>query len=220
MKLLEVNHITKNFGMLRAVDDISFSLAPGEVLGLMGANGAGKTTLIRMICGLLKPDAGTLAVSGRPGYMCQQFSLVEELTAPENIDFYGALYGLSPSRIAKRRAEIVHLLALEPYCHRPVRQLSSGWRQAVSFSIAVLPRPSVLILDEPSSGLDPLSRGRIWNLIRAEAAEGTGILLSTHYLEEAQRCDRLCILNAGKIIASGAPGDIASDPDGLLTYFR
>lgn len=220
MNLVEISHATKRFGRLCAVDDISLQLHPGDILGLMGANGAGKTTLIRMICGLTKPDAGTIAVTERPGYMCQTFSLVEELTVPENIRFYGALYGLSRAEIEAREAAVVESLQLGPYCGKQVRYLPSGWRQALSFSIAVLSDPAILILDEPTTGLDPLSRRRIWRMIREKAAGGTGVIVSTHYLDEAWYCSRLVILNAGKTVAEGDPREIAASTDALIPYFR
>ena len=217
--LLEASHLSKRFGSIVAVDDLSLTLAPGEILGLLGANGAGKTTLIRMLCSLIQPDSGSLTIQGRPGYMCQQFSLVEELTVPENIRFYGTLYGLSKRQIAGRAQQIVKALELEPYCHQQVKFLPTGWRQALSFSIAVIADPAVLILDEPTSGLDPLSRRRLWRMIREKAEQGTGVIVSTHYLDEAYYCTRLGILNAGKLVASGQPAAVAASEADLLTYF-
>jgi len=220
MNLVEVSHVSKRFGRIKAVDDLSLTLAPGEILGLLGANGAGKTTLIRMICGLIRPDAGDIAVSGKPGYMCQSFSLIEELTVPENIAFYGALYGLSRQEVDARAESIVRSLELGDYCDRQVKFLPSGWRQALSFSIAVIADPAVLILDEPTSGLDSLSRRRMWKMIHAKAARGTGIIVSTHYLDEAYYCSRLSILNAGREVAAGAPDKVAASEADLLPYFE
>jgi ABC-2 type transport system ATP-binding protein len=218
--LVEISHVSKRFGKFLAVDDVSLSLSEGEILGLLGANGAGKTTLIRMVCDLIRPDGGQISVVGRPGYMCQTFSLVEELTVHENIRFYATLYGLQRAEIALREQEIVALLELEPYMDRPVKFLPSGWRQALSFSIAVIADPPVLILDEPTSGLDSLSRRRMWKMIHARAAEGTGVIVSTHYLDEAYYCSRLAIMNRGRIVADGAPMELAATQDELLTYFR
>ena len=200
MSLVTLSHVTKRFGSLCAVDGVSLELHRGEVLGLLGANGAGKTTLMRMVCGLLKPDAGVITVGGRSGYLCQDFCLVEELTVAENIDLYGALYGLSRRETAVRREAVLRDLALSPCRNRQVRFLPSGWRQALSFSIAVLGEPELLVLDEPGNGLDPLARQRIWRMIRQRAGQGTGILLSTHSLEEAARCDTLAVLSEGKLI--------------------
>jgi len=220
MNLVEARHVTKRFGRITAVDDLSLTLAPGEILGLLGANGAGKTTLIRMICGLIRPDSGSVSVIGKPGYMCQSFSLIEELTVPENIRFYGALYGLTREEVATRSEDIIRTLELSTYCDRQVKFLPSGWRQALSFSIAVIAEPAVLILDEPTSGLDSLSRRRLWKMIHAKAAQGTGILVSTHYLDEAYYCSRLSILNAGREVAAGIPETVAASVDDLLPYFE
>jgi len=219
MSLATLTHVTKRFGSVCAVDDVSLELGPGEILGLLGANGAGKTTLIRMVCGLLRPDAGTVSIVGRPGYLCQDFCLVEELTVSENIDLYGALYGLSRREAAERREAVISQLSLADCRDRQVRYLPSGWRQALSFSIAVLSEPEVLVLDEPGNGLDPLSRKRIWQQIRTQAAAGAGVIVSTHSLDEAWHCDRIAVLHNGKLIACGAPGQVAPSADALLRYF-
>ncbi len=220
MNLVEISHVSKRFGDFTAVNDVSLSLAKGEILGLLGANGAGKTTLIRMICDLLRPDGGQISVQGRPGYMCQTFSLVEELTVHENIRFYATLAGLDRAQTAAREEAMVASLELTPYLNRQVKLLPSGWRQALSFSIAVIADPPVLILDEPTSGLDALSRRRMWKLIQAKAAEGTGVIVSTHYLDEAYYCSRLTIMNGGRVVASGVPQELAATQQDFLTYFR
>ena len=220
MNLVEICHVSKRFGDFTAVNDVSLTLAKGEILGLLGANGAGKTTLIRMICDLLRPDGGQISVQGRPGYMCQTFSLVEELTVHENIRFYATLAGLDRAQTAAREEAMVASLELTPYLNRQVKLLPSGWRQALSFSIAVIADPPVLILDEPTSGLDALSRRRMWKLIQARAAEGTGVIVSTHYLDEAYYCSRLTIMNGGRVVASGVPQELAATQQDFLTYFR
>ena len=220
MNLVEISHVSKRFGDFTAVNDVSLSLAKGEILGLLGANGAGKTTLIRMICDLLRPDGGQISVQGRPGYMCQTFSLVEELTVHENIRFYATLAGLDRAQTAAREEAMVASLELTPYLNRQVKLLPSGWRQALSFSIAVIADPPVLILDEPTSGLDALSRRRMWKLIQARAAEGTGVIVSTHYLDEAYYCSRLTIMNGGRVVASGVPQELAATQQDFLTFFR
>lgn len=220
MKVLKAHNVCKRFGTLQAVDNLSLELAPGEVVGLLGANGAGKTTFIRMVCGLIRPDSGTVEVSGRPGYMCQGFSLIEELTPEENIRFYGALYGLSHAETERRSADISARLKLDAYRGRQVKYLPTGWRQALSFCVAILPNPAVLILDEPTSGLDSLSRRRLWEMILERADQGTGVIVSTHYLDEAYYCSRLDLMSAGKLIASGAPREVAATEDDLLSYFK
>lgn len=220
MKVLKAHNVCKRFGTLQAVDNLSLELAPGEVVGLLGANGAGKTTFIRMVCGLIRPDSGTVEVSGRPGYMCQGFSLIEELTPEENIRFYGALYGLSRAETERRSADISARLKLDAYRGRQVKYLPTGWRQALSFCVAILPNPAVLILDEPTSGLDSLSRRRLWEMILERADQGTGVIVSTHYLDEAYYCSRLDLMSAGKLIASGAPREVAATEDDLLSYFK
>ena len=220
MKLVDIENVSRDFGKFRAVDGVSLQVGEGEILGLMGSNGAGKTTLMRMICGLLKPTSGRVYTEGRPGYMCQSFSLVEELTIRESFRFYGALYGLKKAEIADRMAREAESLQLGPWLDRQVRELPSGWRQTMSFSIAILPRPRVLILDEPTSGVDVLSRKRLWELIRAEAAAGAGIIVSTHYLDEAALCDSLAVMGSGSILALGKPEVIAPSQEVLLNYFR
>ena len=218
--VLSAHEVSKRFGSIQAVDGLSLELAPGEILGLLGANGAGKTTFIRMLCGLIPQDAGTIKVQGRPGYMCQGFSLIEELTPEENIRFYGALYGLSRKETERRAADISARLKLDAYRGRQVKYLPTGWRQALSFCVAILPDPAVLILDEPTSGLDSLSRRRLWEMIRERAEQGTGVIVSTHYLDEAYYCTRLSLMSAGKLIASGAPREVAASEEELLTYFK
>lgn len=199
MTPLEIHHVTKRFSSLVAVDDVSLSLNSGEVLCLTGANGAGKTTLIRLVCGLLKPDSGTVSLTGQAGYMSQQFSLVEELTVLENIRLYGTLYGLSRAEFQERSNHLLQSLNLGPWGDRQARHLSAGWRQTLSFAVAILANPAVLVLDEPTSGLDQHSRQRFWQMIREKATGGACVMVSTHYTDEIALCDRHVFMRDGKL---------------------
>ena len=209
MTIARTHNITKKFGTLTAVNEVSIPQETGEFLGLVGANGAGKTTLIKILCGLIKPNSGTFFVQGRIGYMCQTFSLVEELTVHENTRFYSALYGMAKSHAEQAERALLEELHLLNYRDRQVRHLPLGWRQALSFAIATIHKPAVLILDEPTSGLDALSRRRIWRMMQRRAAEGTGILVSTHYLDEAYYCNRIAIMQEGRVTEAGKPEAIA-----------
>lgn len=220
MSLVTIDNVSKCFGKLKAVDGVSLCLERGETVGLLGANGAGKTTLIRMLCGLTKANEGSVTLNGTYGYMCQSFSLIEELTVHENIEFYGALYGIDNKTLSCREEGIVSSLKLEPYFNKPVHTLPSGWRQALSFSIAVIHRPDILVLDEPTSGLDSLSRRRLWGMIHDYALQGTGIIVSTHYLDEAFYCDRLAIMSHGRMICQGRTSEVADSTDTLMNYFK
>ncbi len=205
--------IVSKFGTLTAVNEVSIHLETGEILGLLGANGAGKTTLIKILCGLIKPNSGTFFVQGRIGYMCQTFSLVEELTVHENTRFYSALYGMAKSHAEQAERALLEELHLLNYRDRQVRHLPLGWRQALSFAIATIHKPAVLILDEPTSGLDALSRRRIWRMMQRRAAEGTGILVSTHYLDEAELSVRLearPVAAFHRMVFTGRPSEDAS----------
>jgi ABC-2 type transport system ATP-binding protein len=212
--------LTRRFGAFTAVDAISFDVAPGEVFGFLGANGAGKTTAIRMLTGLLAPTAGTASVAGFDvrrdseaikraiGYMSQRFSLYEDLTARENIRLYGGIYGLPPRVIAERAARILERLGLESSADRLVRALPLGWRQKLALSVALLHEPRIVFLDEPTGGVDPLTRRQFWELIYETAAGGTTVLVTTHYMDEAEYCDRISIMVAGRIAAMGTPSEL------------
>jgi len=209
--------LTRRFGAFVAVDRITFDVRPGEVFGFLGANGAGKTTAIRMLTGLLKPSAGTASVAGFDvgtqsdaikqsiGYMSQKFSLYEDLTVRENIRLYGGIYGLTNAEIRDRTAGMLARLGLEASADRFVRDLPLGWRQKLALSVALLHRPRVIFLDEPTSGVDPLTRRQFWELIYETARAGTSVLVTTHYMDEAEYCDRISIMVAGRIAALGAP---------------
>ena len=215
MPAITVNHLTRRFGKFVAVDDVSFEVSEGEIFGFLGANGAGKSTTIRMLCGLLRPTTGTASVGGvdvtrdpegvkrRIGYMSQRFSLYETLTVDENIRLYAGLYGLSDERCADRRRFVLEMAGLEGREKSITRQLSGGWRQRLALGCAILHEPPILFLDEPTGGVDPLSRRLFWRLIDEFARRGVTVLVTTHYLDEAERCHRVGIVHAGRLVSIG-----------------
>ncbi|MCC7194977.1 MAG: ABC transporter ATP-binding protein [Gemmatimonadaceae bacterium] len=215
--------LTRRFGLFTAVDAITFHVAPGEVFGFLGANGAGKTTAMRILTGLLAPSAGSATVAGfsvateareirrNIGYMSQKFSLYDDLTVRENIDFYGGIYGLDDATIAERRELLLDRLGLASRARALVGTLPLGWKQQLAFSVALLHEPRVVFLDEPTGGVDPITRRRFWELIYETAAAGTAVLVTTHYLDEAEYCDRLSIMVDGRIAAMGTPEDVRRD---------
>jgi ABC-2 type transport system ATP-binding protein len=215
--ILSVKDLTKRFGTFVAVDAISFEVFRGEIFGFIGANGAGKTTAMRMITGLLQPTSGDAEVSGfqvtkspdqvkrRIGYMSQRFSLYEDLTVSENIRFYGGIYGLSDADISRRADEMLQELSMEQMRHAMVRELPLGWKQKLAFSTALLHRPEVVFLDEPTGGVDPITRRQFWDMMYREAARGTTIFVTTHYMDEAEYCDRVSIMVDGQIRALDTP---------------
>jgi ABC-2 type transport system ATP-binding protein len=210
-----VDRLSKRFGPFVAVDGLTFDVARGEVFGFLGANGAGKSTTIRMLCGLLKPTSGRAYVGGvdvaadpegvkrRIGYMSQRFSLYELLTVDQNIQFYGALYGLTGQRLAERRGFALDLAGLKDRERDLARDLSAGWRQRLALGCALLHEPPIVFLDEPTGGVDPISRRAFWRLIDDLSQHGTTVLVTTHYLDEAERCDRVAIVHAGRLAALG-----------------
>ena len=212
---IAVEHLVRRFGHFVAVDDISFDVRRGEVFGFLGANGAGKSTTIRMLCGLLRPTSGRAAVDGidvgrdpegvkrRIGYMSQRFSLYELLSVDQNIRFYGGLYGLSGPRLEARRRFALDMAGLAGREKELTRHLSGGWRQRLALGCALLHEPPIVFLDEPTGGVDPVSRREFWRLIDTLSGEGTTVLVTTHYLDEAERCDRVAILHAGTLAALG-----------------
>jgi ABC-2 type transport system ATP-binding protein len=214
-RVIEVENLVKRFGPFTAVDGLGFSVEEGEVFGLLGSNGAGKSTAIRMLCGLLTPTGGTARVLGldvgrdsealkrRIGYMTQRFSLYEDLTVVQNLEFFGGVYGLRGKALAERRAWALATAGLEGKEDLLTRSLPGGWKQRLALACAVLHRPRVVFLDEPTGGVDPLSRRRFWQLIDAMAGEGVTLIVTTHYLDEAERCDRIALMHAGKLVALG-----------------
>ena len=217
---ITVRELTRRFGDFTAVDRISFDVAQGEVFGFLGANGAGKTTAIRMLIGLIAPTSGEARVAGfdvaadaeavraRIGYMSQRFSLYEDLTIRENIALYGGIYGLSDAEVRRRGDRLIAELRLEAHADDLVRALPLGWKQKLAFSVALLHEPGVVFLDEPTGGVDPVTRRQFWELIYAAAARGTTVFVTTHYLDEAEYCDRVAIMVDGKVAALGTPEEL------------
>ena len=215
-----VRDLTRKFGAFTAVDRISFKVSRGEIFGFLGANGAGKSTAIRMMCGLLKPTSGTAVVDGvdvtrepeevkrRIGYMSQKFSLYELLTVEQNIRFFGALYGLSNARTAERMKFVVSMAGLVGREGTKARDLAGGWRQRLALGCAILHQPRIVFLDEPTGGVDPVSRRQFWRLIEDMSRDGVTILVTTHYLDEAEHCHRIAIVNAGKLAAMGTSREL------------
>ena len=222
---IEARDLTRRFGSFTAVDKITFDVATGEVFGFLGANGAGKTTAIRILTGLLLPTSGTARVAGhdvytesewikrRIGYMSQKFSLYEDLTVAENIRLYGGIYDLSRDTIRERTKQMLTRLGLEQSAGTQVRSLPLGWRQKLAFSVALLHEPSIVFLDEPTSGVDPITRRQFWELIYEAAARGTTVFVTTHYMDEAEYCDRISIMVAGRIEALGTPTELKRQYD-------
>jgi len=217
---IEARELTRRFGAFTAVDRISFAVRPGEVFGFLGANGAGKTTAIRMLTGLLAPSDGEATVAGcdvrteaervraRIGYMSQRFSLYEDLTVRENIALYGGVYGLDDATIRARGDAMLAELDFAGAARTMVRALPLGWKQKLAFSVALLHGPAVVFLDEPTGGVDPVTRRQFWELIYRAAARGTTVFVTTHYLDEAEYCDRLSIMVDGRIAALGTPAEL------------
>jgi len=215
--VVEVEALLKRFGDFVAVNRLSFSVAPGEVFGFLGPNGAGKSTTIRMLCGLLSPDGGRGTVGGLDiatqaelikaniGYMSQRFSLYDDLTVEENLDLYAGIYGVPVARRPARKDRAVGMAGLERHRRSLTRDLAGGWKQRLALGCAILHAPRILFLDEPTSGVDPLSRRRFWDLIAEFSAEGVTIFVTTHYMDEAEYCDRLALIYHGDMIAHGSP---------------
>jgi ABC-2 type transport system ATP-binding protein len=213
--IIDVRELSRDFGAFRAVDRVTFDVRAGEVFGFLGSNGAGKSTTIRMLCGLLRPSGGAATVDGidverhpeavkrRLGYMSQRFSLYELLTVDQNIRFYAGLYGLTGERLQRRRRFALEMAGLLGRERELARDLSGGWRQRLALGCALLHEPPILLLDEPTGGVDPVSRRQFWRLIDDLSASGTTVLVTTHYLDEAERCDRVAIMHAGRLAAIG-----------------
>lgn len=209
--------LTKKFGDFIATNAITFEVKQGEIFGFLGANGAGKTTAMRMLCGLLKPTSGTAQVAGYDvytqteqvkkniGYMSQKFSLYEDLTVKENIRFYGGIYGLRNQEIKDKTGQLLEKLGIPQVANQLVSALPLGWKQKLAFSIAIIHNPSIVFLDEPTGGVDPITRRQFWDLIYEAADRGVTVFVTTHYMDEAEYCNRVSIMVDGKIAALGAP---------------
>jgi len=219
-KAIKSHQLSKRFGNFTAVNQISFKVERGEIFGFLGANGAGKTTAIRMLSGLLKPTAGKATVAGfdvynqtekikqNIGYMSQKFSLYEDLTVYENIRFYGGIYGLTRRVIREKSRNLLNVIGLTNERDQLVKRLPLGWKQKLAFSVATFHEPKIVFLDEPTSGVDPITRRQFWEMIYESAAQGTTIFITTHYMEEAEYCNRISMMVAGEIVALGTPGEL------------
>jgi ABC-2 type transport system ATP-binding protein len=217
---IDVSGLSRRFGKFVAVDDLTFDVRRGEVFGFLGSNGAGKSTTIRMLCGLLTPSSGRATVDGidvgrdpeavkrRIGYMSQRFSLYELLTVDQNIRFYGGLYGLDRDRLERRRTFALDMAGLAGREEQLARDLAGGWRQRLALGCALLHEPPIVFLDEPTGGVDPISRRDFWRLIDDLSRGGTTVLVTTHYLDEAERCDRIAIIHAGQLAALGSNAEL------------
>jgi len=220
MNAIVVDELTRTFGDFVAVDHVSFDVRKGEVFGFLGSNGAGKSTTIRMLCGLLKPTSGTANVGGvdvgkdpegvkrRIGYMSQRFSLYEQLTVDQNIRFFGGIYGLSGAALEKRRAFVMDMAGLHGREQTRASDLAGGSRQRLALGCAILHEPPIVFLDEPTGGVDPVSRRQFWTLIDQLAESGITVLVTTHYLDEAEHCHRIAIIHAGKLAALGSTTEL------------
>lgn len=214
---VSVEGLEKKFGDFIAVNRINFSVKPGEIFGFLGPNGAGKSTTIRMLCGIISPTAGGGQVGGfdivtqqhhikeNIGYMSQKFSLYDDLTVEENIDFYSGIYRIPKNQIAKRKEELIALAGLADFRHRLTRTISGGWKQRLALGCALIHRPKIIFLDEPTSGVDPITRHNFWSIIKGLAATGVTVFITTHYMDEAENCDRMVLIYRGTIIALGSP---------------
>jgi ABC-type multidrug transport system ATPase subunit len=223
--MIECEGLTKRFGTFTAVDHVSFSVGKGSIFGFLGPNGSGKSTVIRMLCGILEPSDGTARIGGHDvvrdtesikemiGYMSQKFSLYDELTANENLIFSGKLYGLRGRELTQRRDELIAVTHLEPYIDRRAALLSGGWRQRLAMACSLMHKPTVLFLDEPTAGIDPVARRELWDLLFDFAGQGMTLFVTTHYMDEAERCDHVGYIYMSKLIVCGEPDELKQMPE-------
>ena len=218
--IIDVNNLTKKFGHFVAVDNISFNVNKGEIFGFLGANGAGKTTAMRMLCGLIIPSSGKAQIAGfdvykqteqikkNIGYMSQKFSLYDDLTVRENINFYGGIYGLKKDKLKEKTELLIDLLKIEDSKNKLLKSLPLGWKQKLAFSVAIIHEPKIVFLDEPTGGVDPITRRQFWDMIYDAANNGMTVIVTTHYMDEAEYCNRISMMVDGKIAALDSPSNL------------